>query len=695
MLRLQLMSTLFVLTLGAAALADFRPDGDPNSDSESGPLDELVAVTEDYVGDDLTRVPRGCDAISVFDASNGRILYQGETKVSPGRIASTSDFRTVLSPVSNGGAYENNGPPLLPFLSIIHSPSLNLSAWGTGSFVGADFARMGGVAVLPSDSELIVGLARTKQITYGVIPNLPPYHVAKYALSSRTVNEANIGRLIGSLTLGGVAEDIRMQPGTSYAHVLAGDDRIYTIDTATMSQVGVEIPIMPILDDPNYFFGPRIDYSHASLAPNDRYLITNRGPTSDVNVVDLSARSSYTASLGKGVDFVGGVSFNRGWVNHGVFAIHAVNNLITYEFDEQSGFNELARVAIDPPPTRSHRRLGQREAWDLMGPKFSIAWTGSGQYLVAATDSGASEFVVVRVDDSGRSLQVHQLLTACSASLNMPLGIHTLNGLITPPATATFVPTATETPSATPTATLTRTSTPTPVPTRTASPSATTTSSPTPTMQPAPLYIPLALSETCKREFRRVDLVLVLDTSSSMLDPTTTGRSKLDAAREAALSLVDSLDLSSGDRGGLVTFSETVTHRLAPTVRRDLLEATLMGLEASPGTCIPCGVEEGIQQLDALGVDPARTRTLVLLTDGLSTVRPIAEAITTARSAASRGIEIFTVGLGEDVEIEGLRQIASQPSHFYRTLDAESLADIFATIVTEIPCPASSFWGWR
>jgi Mg-chelatase subunit ChlD len=555
---------------------------------------------------------------------------------------------------------------------------------------------MGGIAVLASDREFLVGLSKTKQLNdFAMIPNLPPHRVAKYEVSSRVGSDANAGRDLGSLSLGGVAAEILVQPNSDLAHVLAGDDRVYTIDTKTMTLVGAEVPVAPMVDEPNYFFDYRVDYAHAALSDDGSLMFTNRGPTSELNVVDLIARRSFTASLGSGVSFAGGLAVNKGWINKGVVAVHAVDKLVTYKFDGVSRFTELARIAIDPPTSRDARIFGGRETWDAIGPKFSVAWTGSGQFLVAGTDSGAAEFVVIRVDDDGRSLSVHQFLTACPASLNFALGIHTLNGLITPPATATFVPTATETPSATPTATLTQTSTHTPVPTRTASPSATTTSSPTPTMQPAPLYIPLALSETCKREFRRVDLVLVLDTSSSMLDPTSTGRSKLDAAREAALSLVDSLDLSAGDRGGLVTFSETVTHRLAPTVRRDLLEATLMGLEASPGTCIPCGVEEGIQQLDALGVDPARTRTLVLLTDGLSTVRPIAEAITTAGSAASRGIEIFTVGLGEDVEIEGLRQIASQPSHFYRTLDAESLADIFATIVTEIPCPASSFWGWR
>ncbi len=55
-----------------------------------------------------------------------------------------------------------------------------------------------------------------------------------------------------------------------------------------------------------------------------------------------------------------------------------------------------------------------------------------------------------------------------------------------------------------------------------------------PTLTPsAPAYLPLILRERCVPDQRRVDVVLVIDASSSMTEPTAPGRPKLDAAPEA------------------------------------------------------------------------------------------------------------------------------------------------------------------
>ncbi len=71
-----------------------------------------------------------------------------------------------------------------------------------------------------------------------------------------------------------------------------------------------------------------------------------------------------------------------------------------------------------------------------------------------------------------------------------------------------------------------------PTPSATATPTATPT--PTSTLIPGPVYLPLGLNEApCTRE-QRADVVLVMDASSSMNEPTEGGYSKLEAARLAA-----------------------------------------------------------------------------------------------------------------------------------------------------------------
>ncbi len=39
--------------------------------------------------------------------------------------------------------------------------------------------------------------------------------------------------------------------------------------------------------------------------------------------------------------------------------------------------------------------------------------------------------------------------------------------------------------------------------------------------------------------------------------------------------------------------------------------------------------------------------------------------------------------------------MASRPAYAYRAPEAEGLADIYAQIAVDIPCPADAFWGGR
>ena len=93
----------------------------------------------------------------------------------------------------------------------------------------------------------------------------------------------------------------------------------------------------------------------------------------------------------------------------------------------------------------------------------------------------------------------------------------------TPPPSATPEPSATARPSATPAVS------DTPRPTATASP----------TPAPRAIYLPLMLRERCDPTLRFADLVLVIDSSSSMSQPTAGAASKLDAAVAAARVFLD------------------------------------------------------------------------------------------------------------------------------------------------------------
>jgi len=199
------------------------------------------------------------------------------------------------------------------------------------------------------------------------------------------------------------------------------------------------------------------------------------------------------------------------------------------------------------------------------------------------------------------------------------------------------------------------------------------------------------------------DIVLVIDTSVSMNIPAGPGerRTKLALATDAVRAFLGRLALGGeegearGDRAAVIAFNEAA-ERLAPlTHERALLDAALDRLDTAPLTCIACGLELAIAELTPAARRPGATPVIVLLTDGRSNPRPIAES--EARAAAVRvdGIVLFSIALGDDAEHEALARMASEPGFAYRAPTAADLASIYQAVAGAIPCPGSAYWGGR
>ena len=238
-----------------------------------------------------------------------------------------------------------------------------------------------------------------------------------------------------------------------------------------------------------------------------------------------------------------------------------------------------------------------------------------------------------------------------------------------------------------------------PTATRTAPPIATATPSftPPPTPTPAPVYLPLLLREMCTPEQRRVDVVLVLDASLSMLESADLGsaQTKLDAAREAARSFLDALRLDQGDQAAIVAFNAQAALFTGLTADRFALDSALASLTSAPQTCIVCGMATGASELASTRSRVANAPVLILLTDGRSNPQPVTEAVARAAEAKAAGIRIYTIGLGADLDEAALREMASGPSLYFQAPTAQELAGIYREIAVDIPCPAGAFWGGR
>jgi Ca-activated chloride channel family protein len=134
-----------------------------------------------------------------------------------------------------------------------------------------------------------------------------------------------------------------------------------------------------------------------------------------------------------------------------------------------------------------------------------------------------------------------------------------------------------------------------------------------------------------------VDLVLMLDTSSSMSD-------KIGVVQEAAVNFLRTL--RAGDRGAVVTFADRVQIVEKLTSDRSKLEQAVQGTVPHGGTALHNALYVALREFGGEMREEAtvRRRAIALLTDGedTSSVVNFEDVMALARKA---GVNIYTIGL--------------------------------------------------
>lgn len=244
------------------------------------------------------------------------------------------------------------------------------------------------------------------------------------------------------------------------------------------------------------------------------------------------------------------------------------------------------------------------------------------------------------------------------------------------------------------------TPTPTALPTATATPSPSASAPPTATATHTAvantyrLFLPLALDEACDPKAVSADIALVLDASTSMLQATGSGRTKLAAATEAAGTFLDRIDLATDQAAVVVFHSEALL--LAPlTSDRARLDAALGAIRVQPQSRIDRGIAVAADEIRSARHRPTSRTAMIVLTDGRANPSTPHDAVVEAERAKAAGVTVFTIGLGDDLDLEALRAMASRPEYFYRSPTGDDLEQIYAEIADYIPCPPEGFWGRR
>ena len=151
----------------------------------------------------------------------------------------------------------------------------------------------------------------------------------------------------------------------------------------------------------------------------------------------------------------------------------------------------------------------------------------------------------------------------------------------------------------------------------------------------------------------RLDVMLALDISTSMLAEDEQSVQRLDRAKEVIFSLLAELQ---GDRVGLLYFAEAsfVVCPLTSDTEtlREFLTAVNAETLAHSGTRIADAIETATERLvsdeknAAIASDVDGQKALILFTDGEDHAE---EAIEAAKTAAPKGVHIYCVGIGSPV----------------------------------------------
>ena len=186
------------------------------------------------------------------------------------------------------------------------------------------------------------------------------------------------------------------------------------------------------------------------------------------------------------------------------------------------------------------------------------------------------------------------------------------------------------------------------------------------------------------------DVLVAIDVSGSMNDDNDNPPQPITAVKQAAERFVNRLN--GEDQVGVVSFA-TEASLLAPlSDNTDAAASVISRLNIDPeeetgSTNTGDGIEVSGQELLSLRHNLDARKTLVLLTDGLATApaeEPETYALEKATSVKLSGVELYSIGLGENVNMDFVRAISSGPNYAYQALTSSDVDRIYQTITSSL-----------
>lgn len=193
-----------------------------------------------------------------------------------------------------------------------------------------------------------------------------------------------------------------------------------------------------------------------------------------------------------------------------------------------------------------------------------------------------------------------------------------------------------------------------------------------------------------------VDVSLILDRSGSMSFLGENPPQPLTDVKNSAIEFAK--QLSENDQLSMVSFATTASEPIDFNLSGNISEA-IQSIESmqifSNGiqhTNIGDGILKAGNELNSSRHRNGSEKVMILLTDGVAThpqmqgdsSHPESYALSVAEQMKNSGIYVFSIGLGKDINLEFLSNIASTPQDSYLAPTARDLVGIYSQIATKI-----------
>lgn len=198
-----------------------------------------------------------------------------------------------------------------------------------------------------------------------------------------------------------------------------------------------------------------------------------------------------------------------------------------------------------------------------------------------------------------------------------------------------------------------------------------------------PIYLPAVARNACNLVGQPFDVVLAIDSSSSMREPMPGGGTRMDAVRAAAMMFATALDPRQ-HRVAVIDFNSQATRRSGFTANQALTVQAIQAIEIHQGTRIDQALLEARQLIDEERRPTARS-AVVLLTDGQQG-EGASDALALAGQLRAAGTPLFAIGLGDGTDQAFLRGLGGDAAHTFPTTDGQNLGAVYMQIVSAITC---------